>query len=67
MNAVAAVFNLFVIDMFEKVCEFENNSLDSIQWKRFCILKKWKINKLVHSITADFIGCGKYEIHQSHI
>lgn len=67
MNAVATIFNLFAIDMFEKVCDFENSSLDSIQWIRFCILQNWKINKLVYSITADFIGCGKYEIHQSRI
>lgn len=40
MNAVATIFNLFAIDMFEKVCDFENSSLDSIQWIRFCILKK---------------------------
>lgn len=39
-TAVTAIFNLFAINIFEKVCDFyyfANSSLDSIQWIRFCI------------------------------
>lgn len=40
IDAVTAIFNLFAINIFEKVCDFyyfANSSSDSIQWIRFCI------------------------------